>query len=161
MVQEWQITNRLKHRNIVATKESFFGDGQLIMILEFCEYGDLNTQIEEKKDGLSVWTDVELYSVLLQITKGLEFAHANDVMHLDLKPGNIFVKEDNVLKIGDFGICKVVQVGRVKRKEVKDEKVARQGTVHYCSPGALKGHRESPSDDIWALGCILHELATR
>ena len=85
----------------------------------------------------------------------MQFAHSNDVMHLDLKPGNIFVKEDNTLKIGDFGICKVVQ------QHKRHEKVERQGTIYYASPGALQGHRESPADDIWGLGCILHELATR
>ena len=103
VADEWQITNRLSHENIVSTQASFFdpNQNQLIMLLEFCEFRDLDDQMKLQ----SVWSEPVIWNVLAQIARGLKHTHDYDVMHLDLKPQNIFVKGDGTLKIGDFGIC--------------------------------------------------------
>jgi len=89
---------------------------------------------------------------VLQIASGLLYAHSRDVMHLDLKPKNIFVKANGTLKLGDFGISKVF-LAQDKEKTLKDKGA---GTLYYMSPEQVKGEFLSGKSDIWALGCIIH-----
>ena len=78
------------------------------------------------------------------------------MIHLDLKPKNIFVKANGTLKLGDFGISKVF-LASDKHKTMKH---AGAGTLYYMSPEQVKGEFLSSKADIWALGCIIHQLCS-
>ena len=93
-----------------------------------------------------------MVSVLLQLLKGVEHAHIRDVYHRDLKPANIFITEQGQVKVGDFGICKVLDGSSVKGNQA--------GTSIYMPPEAFERNDVSFESDIWAIGCIMHEIAS-
>ena len=77
-------------------------------------------------------------------------------MHLDLKPKNIFVKANGTLKLGDFGISKVF----LAQDKDKTNANSIAGTLYYMSPEQVQGDYLSGKSDIWALGCIIHQLCS-
>ena len=126
------------------------------MIFQFCEYGDLDRQYRLQKSTNEPFSEVYVWNCVLQIAAGLQYAHSRDVVHLDLKPQNVFVKANGTLKLGDFGICKVF----LQSDSNKTQKNAGAGTLIYMSPEQVKGDFLSTKSDIWALGCIIHQLCT-
>ena len=93
-----------------------------------------------------------MVSVLLQLLKGVEHAHMCDVYHRDLKPANIFITKEGQVKVGDFGICKVLDGLPVKGTQI--------GTSIYMPPETFERNDVSFESDIWAIGCIMHEIAS-
>ena len=87
----------------------------------------------------------------VQLCMALDYIHCKNIIHRDLKPQNIFMTSKRVLRLGDFGISKVLE---------KDESLARTncGTPWYQSPQVWKNKPYSNTTDIWSLGCILYEL---
>jgi hypothetical protein len=94
--------------------------------------------------------------VLIQLAAGLEALHAARVVHRDIKNENLFTCTDGTIKIGDFGL------GRLLSDETDETRLARSavGTPLYFSPERCQGRPYDHKSDIWALGCVVHELAT-
>jgi hypothetical protein len=90
--------------------------------------------------------------VLMQVGKGLKFLHSKDIVHLDLKPGNILLTKDGNAKIGDFGSAKVF--------ELSQSQTSIALTQGYASPEALDGVSPSPSMDVYSYSMLAYELAT-
>ncbi len=93
-------------------------------------------------------------SIALQIAKALECAHRNNIVHRDIKPHNILVTEDGVVKVTDFGIAKAASAVTI----TNTSKV--MGSAHYFSPEQAKGSYVDARTDIYSLGIVLYEMVT-
>ena len=105
-------------------------------------------------------------SVFLQICQGMEHVHSKGVIHRDLKPGNIFLGEDGLWKVGDFGLSKLLNVpggwgGGIHVKPENEEMTGGVGTASYASPEQAAGGEYDWSSDVFSMGFILMELATQ
>ena len=150
--QEIEILKQCSHDNVVQYIEHFFEDGKILIVMEFCRGGDLMKMIKEKKPNI-YFPESIVKDYFLQMTKATAYIHKKKILHRDLKPSNIFISSDQVLKIGDFGISK-------KHNNTMSMANTLVGTNIYKAPEI---HGSKPYDekaDIWALGCILYELAT-
>ncbi len=96
----------------------------------------------------------ESLSIFLQVCEGLEKAHKNGIIHRDIKPTNIFIKTDGLVKILDFGLAKVKGQTRLTQTE------STAGTVNYMSPEQARGEEVDQKTDIWSLGIVLYEMLT-
>ena len=111
----------------MAHKHTFIEKGVLIIIMEFCEYGDLAYHIRKKKAKNEKFTESEIMNWFVQLCLSLEYVHSRKILHRDLKTQNIFLTADNNVKLGDFGISKVLE-------STSDHAMTVQGTPYYMSP---------------------------
>ena len=81
----------------------------------------------------------------------LEYIHKKKILHRDLKSQNVFLTRNNCVKLGDFGISKVLE-------NTADVALTVQGTPYYMSPEVCQSKPYSYTSDVWSLGCILYEL---
>lgn len=91
--------------------------------------------------------------LLLQITLALEYVHSKNILHRDIKSENIFLKQGNRVKLGDFGVCRVLL-------SYEDDAASAIGTPAFASPEVCQFRRYNNKADIWSLGCVLFELMT-
>ena len=118
--------------------------------MEFCDGGNLAKFIEGQTELLHVDFIMEW---VRQLTSGVCFIHKMKIIHRDLKPANIFLTSDQKLKIGDFGIAKILD---------KSSGLAstRAGTFLYMAPEILGGDKYNTMADMWSLGIIIFEIIT-
>src|SRR3712207_654678 len=90
--------------------------------------------------------------ILTQACRGLDYAHRNGVIHRDVKPGNLLVNQDHVVKLADFGIAKAVDDSDI----TKVGSVV--GTAAYLSPEQARGEAAGPPSDLYALGVVAYQL---
>lgn len=122
-----QLLKALKHPNIVSYRESFLSGGSLCIIMDYCSQGDLNT-ILEKRRGAPLPEDT-LLDWFVQLCLALKHVHDRKILHRDIKLQNIFVAHNGLLKLGDFGVSKVLNSTQALA-------ATRVGTPYYLSPGA-------------------------
>ena len=96
---------------------------------------------------------MEIFNWFVQICMALEYVHARRVIHRDIKTQNIFLTGNNTIKVGDFGISKVLE----STTQVANTVV---GTPYYMAPEACQSEPYTSKSDVWALGCLLYELCT-
>lgn len=84
------------------------------------------------------------------MTRGLRSLHERKILHRDLKSANIFITADNIYKLGDLNVSKVVK---------KDMAQTQTGTPYYASPEVWKDKPYGLKSDMWSLGCVLYEMA--
>lgn len=151
-----QLTKRLKHPNVVRCVESFIlNDTFLVIVMEHCLGGDLATWLDGRRCNgkLRLMEERKILSWFVQLLMGLSYVHSQRVLHRDLKPRNIFLDENMNLKIGDFGISRVMTATLgVARTAL--------GTPQYMSPEMCENKPYTFKSDVWALGCVLYELCT-
>ena len=99
----------LAHPNIVAYKGSLVDKGILIIIMEFCDVGDLAFHIKKKRAKSVFFTETEIMNWFVQLCLSLEYIHGRKVLHRDIKSSNVFLTRNNTIKLGDFGISKVLE----------------------------------------------------
>ena len=150
--QEAGLLQRMHHPNIVSYKESFCEAGQLIIVMEYCEVGDLAYHVKEKMKKAEVFTEAEVMNWFVQICMSLQYIHQLGILHRDIKTSNIYLTVNNTVKLGDFGISRVLQGSEAAMTVV--------GTPYYMSPEVCEGKPYSYKSDAWSLGCVLYELCT-
>jgi NIMA (never in mitosis gene a)-related kinase len=99
----------LSHPNIVAYKGSLVEKGILIIIMEFCDVGDLSFHIKKRRAKNEFFTETEIMNWFVQLCMALEYIQARKVLHRDIKSSNVFLTRNNTIKLGDFGISKVLE----------------------------------------------------
>jgi eukaryotic-like serine/threonine-protein kinase len=159
--QEAQAAGALNHPNILSVYDVNTHDGAPYVVSELLEGDSLREQIAGA--GLSQLKALE-YAV--QITHGLAAAHGKGIVHRDLKPDNIFITNDDRVKILDFGLAKLVQSGDEKgQTDVPTRKVHTDpgtvmGTVGYMSPEQVRSQPSDHRSDIFSFGAVLYEMLT-
>lgn len=150
-LREIKLLQELSHENVIGLLDVFGYKSNVSLVFEFVDT-DLEVII---KDPKIVLTPANIKSYMIQTLRGLEYLHLNWIMHRDLKPNNLLVNSDGILKVGDFGLAKFYgSPTRVNTHQVV--------TRWYRAPELLFGARHYATGvDIWALGCILAELLLR
>mmetsp|Transcript_2490 Transcript_2490/g.3617 ORF Transcript_2490/g.3617 Transcript_2490/m.3617 type:complete len:678 (-) Transcript_2490:35-2068(-) len=147
---EVDVLQMLDHPNIVKIFESFEAEGALHIVMEYADEGDLGTLLRNRKDLL----DEDMISLyFIQIVLALKHVHERSILHRDLKTQNIFVTSKSTIKLGDFGIAKVLTSKTAFAKTMI-------GTPYYLSPELCEDQPYDQKSDVWALGCVLYELTT-
>mmetsp|Transcript_1929 Transcript_1929/g.4556 ORF Transcript_1929/g.4556 Transcript_1929/m.4556 type:complete len:517 (+) Transcript_1929:1319-2869(+) len=150
-VNEIRLLASVSHPNIVEYNEAFLDGNKLCIVMEYATAGDLAGLIKKQKHSRKPFDELQVWKYFIQIARGISALHEMRVLHRDIKPGNIFVGDDEVLKIGDLGIAKLLK-GSMAKTQI--------GTPHYMPPEVWKSRPYAFPSDVWALGCILYELAT-
>lgn len=149
VVNEVRLLASLSHPNVVVFKSSFVEDGCLNVIMEVVAHGDLSAVIEQhRKDGRRISEDT-VWGYLLQVVLGLQHLHDSGIIHRDVKPANILIGRDGVLKIADLGVAGLLHMGSSKLQI---------GTLQYMAPEMHAGLDYSYAADVWSLGCLVYEL---
>ncbi len=147
---EAQAAASLTHPNIVSIYDVGNEDGLHYIVMEYIEGKTLKEYIEEKH--ILPWREAVDYTI--QIAKGLEQAHKNSIIHRDVKPHNIIMTTDGVMKVTDFGIARANVQATVT---CEDNAI---GSVHYISPEQARGGYTDERSDIYSLGVVLYEMIT-
>ena len=148
--REAQAAARLSHPNIVNIYDVGVMDGAHYIVMEYVPGRTLKDKI--KQEGhLSV---TEALTVAKGIASALSHAHANNLVHCDIKPHNILMMPDGSAKVADFGIARAVTESTM----TYTGNVV--GSVHYFSPEQAKGTMITPKSDVYALGVVLYEMLT-
>jgi serine/threonine protein kinase/tetratricopeptide (TPR) repeat protein len=149
--REAQIIASLNHPNIVTIYEIDNFNGQYYLSFEFLEGENLRQKIKKPAgDEISLENIIDIF---LQICSGLSKAHNAGVIHGDIKPENIFINKDNIVKILDFGVAKLIGSSSVANEEKNIF-----GTTAYMSPEQIHGENTARESDIWSLGVLLYEM---
>jgi serine/threonine protein kinase len=147
--REATLMARLRHRNIVGIHDYDNGADRPYLVQEYCPGGTIGLMVEAAP---LPWERVR--SIALPILAALEHAHAAGVIHRDLKPTNVLYAADGTLAVGDFGLARAI-AGQTLTADG-----AIVGTPEYWSPEQAANQPVTEKTDIYALGCILYQLAT-
>ncbi len=140
----------LSHPNIVKVFDVSFGDLIQYIVMEYIDGITLKEYIENS--GPLSWNEAVHFT--LQILRGLQHAHDKGVVHRDIKPQNIMVLPDGIIKVADFGIARFA---RSDQETITDKAI---GSVHYISPEQAKGEKTDEKADIYSVGVMLYEMLT-
>jgi len=149
--QEVKVLAQMKHPNIVSYILSFEERGKLFIAMDYCDGGDLHGRMERQR-GVAFPED-QIIDWFVQITLALKHVHDRKILHRDLKSQNIFLTRRDIIKLGDFGIAKVL-------KGTSELAKTAIGTPYYLSPEICENRPYNNKSDVWSLGCILYELTT-
>ena len=148
--REAQAAARLSHPNIVNIYDVGVADGDHYIVMEYVPGRTLKDRIRQE-GHLSV---SESLRVAREIAEALAHAHANNLVHCDIKPHNILMMADGHAKVADFGIARAVTESTM----TYSGNVI--GSVHYFSPEQAKGTMITPKSDVYSLGVVLYEMLT-
>jgi len=149
---EVKVLAGFSHPNIVGYCDAFINDRTLHIVMEFADGGDLAAAIRQRKDsGLVGFSDDDSLTVLAQSLQALQHMHSKRVLHRDIKCQNIFLTVNGSVKLGDFGISKVLEHTASAAKTVI-------GTPSYLAPEVCESKPYGSKADIWSLGVVLFEL---
>lgn len=150
-LNEIRILASISNKNIIEYKESFYDNDNncLCLVMEFADNGDLEKKIQHRAKSKYYYQEYEILSMLIQITKGLKALHDNNIMHRDIKSANIFMFQNDIVKIGDLNVSKILKNGLHNTQT---------GTPYYASPEVWDNNLYDFKSDIWSLGCLLYEM---
>jgi len=148
--REAKSAGSLSHPNIVSVHDVGVENHINFIVMEYIN-GKTLKQVIKEKGRLSPG---ETLDISLQIAKALECAHKNNIIHRDIKPDNILITDDNIVKVTDFGIAKVIDSATI----ANPNKFI--GSAHYFSPEQAKGGLLDCRTDIYSLGIVMYEMLT-
>lgn len=166
LTQELRVARRITHRNVVRTHDLGESDGVPFLTMEYIQGSSLASVIASR----GALSSPAVLSIGKQLLRGLAVAHEQGVIHGDLKPQNLLIGANGVLKVTDFGIARLIR-GAVPERERRAAQAAEAsllaqlagavtGTPQYMAPEQLIGGPASPRSDIYAAGIVLHECLT-
>lgn len=144
---ELEILKKLNHVNIIKLYDYFIDkENYYHFVLEYCEYGNFAEFISGKKLK-------EKYAkvFMIQIKDAIKYLYENKILHRDLKPQNILISDNNLIKLCDFGFAKIFDDENYMIKTIC-------GTPIYMAPEIIKHNNYSIKSDLWSIGIILYEL---
>ena len=148
---------RLSHPNIVALHEvGTAGDGRPYIAMERVN-GETLANCIRREGAVDA---LQAMHIVKQLLRGLQAAHREGILHLDLKPDNVLLAKDNSIRIVDFGMSSVVRDAGVTPSRSGKDAITVNGTPEYMAPEQVLGSRVDSRTDVYAVGCILFELLT-
>ncbi|AZQ32435.1 serine/threonine protein kinase [Streptomyces cyaneochromogenes] len=149
---EAQTAARLNHPNLVGVHDFGSHGGRLFLVMELVD----GWTLAQERARRSVLPPDEAAGIAAQMAAGLAAAHCRQVIHRDIKPGNVMLTADGTVKITDFGIARFAndQAGTL----TATGKIV--GSAAYLSPERGLGQPAQPASDVYSLGCVLYELLT-
>ena len=150
-LKEARAIGRLSHPNVVTAYDAGEDQGTIYLAMEFIEGKPLNEIVQERR-----FKQEEILSLGIQVAETLHYAHQKGVIHRDVKPGNIMVQPDGVIKIADFGIARIEDPSATFQTQAGEI----MGTPAYMSPEQVLGKPVDGRSDLFSLGVILYELTT-
>jgi HAMP domain-containing protein/predicted Ser/Thr protein kinase len=160
--QELRLTRRVSHRNVVRTYDFGSSQGVPFLTMEYVHGASLAAVLAQHG---ALHADIVL-ALAKQLTRALEAAHEQGVMHGDLKPANLLVAIDGLLKVTDFGVATLVrrpwarQLGPDETVSPPQLAGAVVGTPEYMAPELLLGSPPDVRTDLYAAGMVLHDCLT-
>ncbi|XP_039086739.1 tyrosine-protein kinase JAK2 isoform X2 [Hyaena hyaena] len=153
--REIEILKSLQHDNIVKYKGVCYSAGRrnLRLIMEYLPYGSLRDYLQKHKERID---HKKLLQYTSQICKGMEYLGTKRYIHRDLATRNILVENENRVKIGDFGLTKVLP----QDKEYYKVKEPGESPIFWYAPESLTESKFSVASDVWSFGVVLYELFT-
>ena len=157
--QEARVASSLSHPNVcVIHGVGETEDGRHYIVMEYVEGQMLSRHMAGARMKLA-----EVVDVATQIASALAAAHAAGVVHRDIKPDNIMLRQDGIIKVLDFGLAKLTEPEALDlegstRQLVETQSGMVQGTIAYMSPEQARGLPVDARTDIWSLGVVLYEM---
>ncbi len=139
---------KLSHNNIVGIYDIITDDDTMCLVMEYVEGETLKDKIN--RDGAIPWQRAVKYAV--QIANGLAYAHANQIIHKDVKSQNILIDKFDNVKITDFGISQMMNNTTITHNK------GVLGSAHYFSPEQARGEKLSYQTDVYSFGVVLYEM---
>ena len=140
----------LSHPNIVEMYDVGEDEGKYYIVMEYVEGKTLKNLIK-KRGGLTL---PEVIDIMTQLTSAIACAHDSNIIHRDIKPQNVLIKEDGLVKITDFGIAMALNSNELTQTN------SVMGSVHYLPPEQANGKGATVKSDIYSLGIVMFELLT-
>ncbi len=150
-LNEIRILASINNKNIIQYKGSFYDNinNSLCLVMEYAENGDLEKKITTRQKKNLYFQEYEILNMIIQIIKGLKSLHDYKIMHRDIKSANIFLFNDNIVKIGDLNVSKILK---------NNLHNTQTGTPYYASPEIWENKSYDFKSDIWSLGCLIYEI---
>nr|XP_002731770.1 PREDICTED: serine/threonine-protein kinase PLK2-like isoform X1 [Saccoglossus kowalevskii] len=145
--REIHLHSQLAHHNVVQFLDYFDDDEHVYIILEICNKKSLMHTMRQRK----TLTEPEVRFFLLQIIEGIQYLHSQNVIHRDLKLGNILVSDSMEIKLADFGLATRLEFDGDRKRTIC-------GTPNYIAPEVLEKIGHSYEADIWAIGCVMYTM---
>ena len=140
----------LSHPNIVEVYDVGEDNGSYFIVMEYIEGKHLK-QLLKKRGNLTL---TEVVDIMLQITDGMSAAHDSYIIHRDIKPQNIMILENGLIKITDFGIAMALNSTQLTQTN------SVMGSVHYLPPEQASGKGATIQSDVYSMGILMYELLT-
>ena len=140
----------LSHPNIVEMYDVGEDNGKYYIVMEYVEGKTLKNLIK-KRGALTL---PEVIDIMQQLTSAISCAHDSNIIHRDIKPQNVLIKEDGIVKITDFGIAMALNSNELTQTN------SVMGSVHYLPPEQANGKGATLKSDIYSLGIVMFELLT-
>lgn len=144
--QEINFLKLFNSNNIIKIIDHYYENEYYDIILEYADGGDLNKFIKKKIK----LPNIEFKFLLKNILNGINYIHSFNIIHHDIKPGNILIC-NKIPKICDFNSA-------IKKKDIKNNELI--GSLYYLAPEVVNGIDYDEKIDYWAFGCVIYELLT-
>ena len=158
--QDAEFCTRFEREAVAASKMSHHN---IVNLLDVGQDGDIRYLVMEYVRGRTLKDVIKQQGQLkptvaaqigIRILSALQHAHKNGIIHRDIKPQNILVNSDGLIKVGDFGIARVVGSNTISTDDIV------MGSVHYFSPEQAKGEPVTAASDLYSVGVVLYEMLT-
>lgn len=146
--REANAASKLNHPNVVDVYDVGESEGRHFIVMEYVRGRTLKQLISQR----GALDKKEAVDIMLQITSAVQHAHENHIIHRDIKPQNVLVKDDGTVKITDFGIALAHDAVQLTQND------AVLGSAHYLAPETTRGEPATNQIDIYALGIVFYEL---
>jgi 5'-AMP-activated protein kinase catalytic alpha subunit len=146
-MKEVKILKKMRHKNIVQLLDTFETSKHIIFVMELCSGGDLLNYVRKRRK----LTEDYAKAIFKQILDALHYCHKLNILHRDIKLDNIILDAEGVIKVGDFGVSKIVDNNQTMYDQC--------GTPAYIAPEILrdKGYK-GYGIDVWSAGVVLYAM---
>ena len=120
--------------------------------MEYAEGGDLHQLIRIQRNKKYKFTEKRIWQFAYDLSKSIDYLHKNNIIHRDIKTMNVFLDGNGRVKLGDLGVARIL-------KDAHQLQFSRVGTPMYISPEMVKHEAYNIKIDVWAVGCVLYQLA--